>query len=248
MLTSELYLDMLGHSIHHPELIMLMQYLKLGVAHEPDLIGTVTMTNKKNRIYFVFTIKRMYKSDYGNPRSVYADNDRELILQEVTFNDDDSKNRKPSGIPVPYNLQIADSVDTIIQKLGKKPYEKSTDKYDYKIEYAYRFYKDEYRILVKLDDKLKLIWFRIWLMELAEKNKIELKKSLSKQNKNITTANAQLLIQQKEKAPVNQWKERMLAGDELFTDKNIAAATKIIEQFIDQLSEAVQQKKAVKFM
>ena len=246
MLTSQLYLDILGHSIHEPRLAALLDELKLGSAPEPNLIGISTLEDKKNGMYFDFTPKKSFEKKHGLPKSAFRDSSDELILLEVTFDNDFSKNKKPFTIPLPYNLQTADSADNIIQKLEKKPFEKSKSNHYDEIQHDYYFYKDEFKLLIKLDDKLNLLWLRLWLIDLSEKYKMDLKKSLAKQNKNLTSDNIQLLVEQKEKSPVRQWEKRMTDGDDLFTPKNIALSKKTLEQFIDQLTDACKQKNATK--
>ena len=246
MLTSQLYLDILGHSVHQPRFVAISNELKLGSAPEPDSFGISRIADKTNGIYFEFTPKKWYEKEYGFAKSTFVDSPEELILVEITFENNFSKNKKPFNIPLPYNLQSGDTAEIIIQKLGKKPYEKSKDHHYDEIQFNYYFYKDEFKVLIKLDDKLKLLWLRIWLIDLSTKYKIDLKKSLAKQNKNLTAKNIPLLIEQKEKSPVKLWEKRMNEGDDLFTHKNIALTKKALEQFIDQLSDASNEKKATK--
>lgn len=246
MLTSQLYLDILGHSIHEPRLVTLLDALKLGSAPEVNSIGVSTIEDIKNGLYFDFTRKRSFEKTYGQTKSAFTDSNDELILTENTFENDFAKNKKPFSIPLPYNLQIGDSADTIIQKLEKKPYEKSKSNHYDEVQHDYYFYKDEFKLLIKLDDKLNLLWLRLWLIDLSEKYKMDLKKSLAKQNKNLTSDNIQLLVEQKEKSPVRQWEKRMIDGDDLFTPKNISLSKKTLEQFIEQLTDAARQKNATK--
>lgn len=246
MLTSQLYLEILGHSIHEPRLVSLLEELNLGSVPEPNLMDIFTLEDKKNGMYFEFTPKYWFVKTHGLPKSAFRDSSDELILLEVTFENDFAQNKKPFPVPLPYNLQIGDSADTIIHKLEKKPFEKSKSNHYDESQHDYYFYKDEFKILIKLDDKLNMLWLRLWLIDLSEKYKMDLKKSLAKQNRNLTSDNIQLLEEQKEKSPVRLWEKRMTDCDNLFTSSNISLTKETLEQFIDQLSDATKQQNATK--
>lgn len=246
MLSPQLYLDILGHSILEPRLVALLHELKLDSAPEPNFLGISTLEDMKNGIYFDFTPKKRFVRTNGLPKSTFSDSDDELILLKLSFENDFANTGKSFIIPIPFNLQIGDSADIIIQKLAKKPFERSKSYYVDEIQHDYSFYKDEFKVFIKLDDKLNLLWLRLGLIDLSEKYKIDLKKSLARQNKNLTSDNIPLLEEQKEKTPVRQWEKRMNNGDDLFTPKYLALSTKTLEQYIDQLVDATRQKKATK--
>jgi hypothetical protein len=227
-------------------MIALLKDLKLGSPPEPNLIGISTLEDKKNGMYFEFTPKKFFEKTYGVPKSTFQDSSDELILLEVTFDNDFAKNKKLFEIPLPYHLQTGDSADRICQKLDKKPDEKSKSNHYDEIQHDYYFYKDDFKILIKLDCNLNLLWFRIGIINLSEKYKMKLKQSLSEQNKNLSSDNIPLVVKQKENSPVRQWEKRTNDGDSLHTPQNIALTKKIVEQFIDQLSDATQLRNATK--
>lgn len=125
MLTPQNYLNALGQSIHAQQIVSLFDLLKIDATQRENSISGEIIEDIKNGLYFGFIKKERFENIYGQIKSPLADSSDDLILTEITFDNDFARNKQPFRIPLPYNLKTGDSADTIIQKLDKKPYEKS---------------------------------------------------------------------------------------------------------------------------
>lgn len=236
-------IKLLGHSIESPKFINLIR--ELNLVYVEDFISYIYSNNNLG-IFIELTKKRIFENEYGVAKSSLTSDEDELIIKEVTFEPSYAIKNKLE-INLPYNLKIGDTIDEINQKLNKKPTEKSEIiSYGKLSGYSIIYFVGELRILIILDENKKFIWTRFWLIELSKKYAIVLKKSLAKQNKNLTIKNIELLIKQKEQFPSREWQRRMLAGDDELNAKDIESANIIFNQFIDNLRQATIEKKASK--
>ncbi len=244
METFDLHDRILGHSINNPEVKKFIDFFSLSFDVEND--WRIDYNNREKGVYFEFEHKDKFENEFGSPKSIYTKDKSELILKEISFENNYLEKKKDFDIQLPYNLKIGDSVDEIYQKIGKKPYEKDKGiSYD-KAEYNYYFKIGDKKILIKLDEFMKFVWIRFWLISLSEKYVDELKKSLAKQNKNLNVENLETITNLKTKTPTKNWEIRMNEGDDLFNQQNIEFAQKVLETFIDTICEATIQKKATK--
>ena len=244
METFDLHNRILGHSINNPEVKKFIEFFSLSLDVEND--WRIDYNNRAKGVYFEFEHKNKFENEFGNPKSSYTKDETELILKEISFENNYLEKRKDFDIQLPYNLKIGDSVEEIYEKIGKKPYEKDKGiSYD-KAEYNYYFKIDDKKILIKLDEFMKFVWIRFWLISLSEKYVDELKKSLAKQNKNLNVENLETIRNLKTKTPTKNWEIRMNEGDDVFNKKNIEFAQKVLETFIDTICEATIQKKGTK--
>jgi hypothetical protein len=244
METFDLHNRILGHSINNPEVKNYIDFLSLTLDYENN--WHISYNNREKGVYFEFEHKDKFENEFGSPKSFYTKDESELILKEVTFENNYLEKKKDFEIQLPYNLKIGDSVEEIYQKIGKKPYEKNKGTSYDKTEYNYYFKIDNIKILIKLDEFMKFVWIRFWLICLSEKYVDELKKSLAKQNKNLNVKNIETISNLKTKTPTKSWEIRMNEGDDMFKQKDIEFAQKVLETFIDTICEATVQKKATK--
>jgi len=229
-MTTSVLTDLLGKSILSEELNTFMK--KFGLPTDPeknlDYHGKAYDTssdNKKNGIYLNFDGYDRHKFEYGEPNSVSKKTNDELFLDEITIDNNFFKTKKPSVVELPFGLLLGDNQETVLQKLGKKPYDKSLTSYGH----CWWTQFDDFRILTALSPDFELIWVRIMKLTLDEKEKIKLKKYLSQQNKNIKSENNKRILEYSDKLPTVEWKRRKDEGDELFTDKGIAAVENLLK-------------------
>ncbi len=244
METFDLHDRILGYSINNPEVKKFIDFFSLTLDIEND--WSIDYNNREKGVYFVFEQKDKFENEFGSPKSIYTKDESELILKEISFENNYLEKRKDFDIKLPFNLKIGDSVDEIYQKIGKKPYEKDKGTSYDKAEYNYYFKIDDKKILIKLDEFMKFVWIRFWLISLSEKYVDELKKSLAKQNKNLNLENIETITNLKTKTPTKSWEIRMNEGDDIFNKEDIEFAQKVLETFIDTIYEATIQKKATK--
>lgn len=237
--------DLLGKSIVSKELNTFMK--KFGLPTNPkknlDYHGKVYDTSsdsKKNGIYLNFDGYDRHKLEYGEPDSVSKNPDDELFLDEITVDNNFLKTKKPSVVDLPFGLLLGDKQETVLHKLGKKPYDKSLTSYGH----CWWTQFDDFRILTALSPDFILIWVRIMKLTLDEKEKIKLKKYLSQQNKNIKPENNKKILAYLAKLPTIEWKRRKKEGDDSFTDKGIVAVESLLKDYLLKLTELTTQKKA----
>ena len=183
---------------------------------------------------------QIYTYNYDKPILPYKEESDELIVSEITIDNNYSKTKKESPIKLPFSLSLGDHKEIIFEKLKKKPYDKATNSYGH----AWWFKFDSYRILTALDKEHSLIWLRVSQLTRQEVEKEKLKKDLRRQNKNITAENINALMIFMDKIPTSKWKERMLQGDEIFTEDGIAKFEQLLEDFVNQLIKMIHKKNA----
>ncbi|WP_298507162.1 hypothetical protein [uncultured Maribacter sp.] len=191
-------------------------------------------------ISLTFIGNKMYSHNYGTPINTLDNDSDELIVSEITVDNNFVKNKEKSPIELPFSLELGDSKDLIFNKLKKKPYEKSNSSYGY--SWWFRF--DNFRILTALNEKYELIWLRVMKLDKYEIEKENLKKELRQQNKNIKTENIVLLSNFKSKLPTIEWTKRKLEGDDIFTNESINIIEKLLIDYINQLIKLTSKKNA----
>lgn len=237
--------DLLGKSILSEDLKSFMKkfYLPTNPKRQLDYQGNSYDTkseNKKLGIYLEFDGYKRYKLEYGEPIIILDNTKDELILNEITIDNEFVKSKKASVVDLPFELLLGDDQETVLQKLGKKPYEKSPNSYGF----CWWTQFDEFRILTALSPQSKLIWVRIMKLTLDEKEKIQLKKYLSQQNKNIKPEFIKRILEFSDKLPTAEWRKRKADGDNIFTYKGINEVEQLLTKYLQTLTEFTEQKKA----
>lgn len=238
----EKIISQLGCSIHSDELKAIVENLKLTLdpKFDYDWNGQILNAEAKCRD-FILTFRgyKRFKLEFGEARKIVDENDDELILVEIDF---DNWNGKLSrfSIGLPFGLVIGDTDDSVIQKIEKKPKEKSTADYGF----AWWFYFEDYRVLTALNKQKELIWLRIMLLDETKKKQIALKKELRNQRKNIIPKNAGEILALQGHLPTEGWRTRLHEGDTSFTEKGIAEVELVLKEYLDNLSRHTENKKA----
>lgn len=237
--------ELLGKSILSGDLKSFMTQFDLPTNPELhlDFSGNAYDTssdNKNNGIYLNFDGYTRYKPQYGEPSQRFENAKDELFLDEITIDNNFSKNRKPCPVELPFNLQFGDTREIVLQKLNKKPYDKSSTSYGY----CWWTLFDEFRILTAINPEYELIWVRIMKLTLDEKEKAKLKKYLSQQNKNIQPENSKKVLEYIDKLPTADWILRKEDGDELFTDEGITSVETLLKDYLLTLADLATKKKA----
>jgi hypothetical protein len=237
--------DLLGKSILSDDLKSFM--IKFDLPTNPvlrlDFSGNAYDTssdNKEKGIYLNFDGYTRYKPQYGEPSRRFDTSKDELFLDEITIDNGFIRNRKASPVELPFNLLFGDTQEIVIQKLNKKPYDKSLNSYGY----CWWTLFDEFRILTAISPDYELIWVRILKLTSGEKEKVKLKKYLSQQNKNINPENSEKILKYTDKLPTIDWKRRKEDGDELHTDKALTSVETLLKDYLHKLADMTTQKKA----
>lgn len=177
--------------------------------------------------------------DKAFPRPPFENPDDEvceLILEEIWLSD----NFKGS---FPFGLDFNGDNSNFLNQ--GKPYKKI--KYSEK-NYGNCFLRDKYQIEIQLNSDQTFGQLRVSLIANETRKYLRRKESLRIQNKNIKPESAGNLITFKNPTLISSWKLRMADGDDCFTDENIEATNTILNDFIDQMSIATQEKKASKVL
>lgn len=238
-MTPEIILDLLGHSIHHPAVEELFNFF--NISERPTAtetrhgISIPTLYNHPMGVYLSFTTAVGYENTYGSLKSKFTEDRFEVVLNEVYFGGE----KYPH--PFPFGILKDDDLDSISKKIGSKPWEKrAVDNIDWVCE----FLTADLKVLFRIKDKSKLVFIKAFPIDLAALKKIELRKSLKSQNKNISDNKKQELIALKNELPTIKWATDMQEGDDCFTPENIRESEKVFLEFIDQLITATTKKNA----
>lgn len=230
-------LDLFGHSIYHPDLDKILNNFDAICNDKSKLERYDSIKSKSTGVTFTFWSKEFYDYSVETPKSTYRlKNEHEVLLYEMTFT-----NKKGSNIIWPFGLNYGDHSDTVTNKIGVKPFSKSKN---YDNEHTWTYYNDKFEIMPVFDDKLNLMWLRIWAIKKSDKKKIELKENLKQQNKNISIVQIDKIIALKKSKPTSNWRHRLNEGDSIFNDSNIRESETILDSFIDNLAIATKSKKA----
>ena len=116
-------INLFGYSYYSNELNQIIQSLEIKYPENPFLsyegdIMMATASNPSKDIYLGFEgANYAYPAGFGNPKSIYGNDDEEIILMEVTI--------ESNIIDGVLGLKIGDSQEDVIKKVNKKPKEKS---------------------------------------------------------------------------------------------------------------------------
>jgi hypothetical protein len=230
-------LDLFGHSIYHPDLNKALNDFDAICKDKSKLERYDSIKSKSTGVTFTFWFKEFYDYSVETPKSTYRpENEDEVLLYEMTFT-----NKKGSNTIWPFGLNYRDHSDTVTNKIGVKPFSKSKN---YDNEHTWTYYNDKFEIMPVFDDKLNLMWLRIWALKKSDKKKIELKENLKQQNKNISIAHIDRITELKKSKPTSNWRNRLNEGDSFFNNSNILESEIILDNFIDNLVIATKSKKA----
>jgi hypothetical protein len=238
-------LEKLGHSIYNPELEETLRFFEIkerpaAVLQSWGGLSITGVSNPEIGIYFDFTTEMGYNSRYGEIKSRYTTEKYELILNEITFGDNSQYSYQ-----LPFDLTYNDDYKTIYKKIGGSLTSKSAA-VDDKGDIVYRFITTNYRIIIRQKNGKVIQFVRIFPLEIAEKKSIELKRSLKRQNANISDRNKEQILDLKQQLPTLDWTISMLEGDSCFTEKNIHDSQVLFNSFLAQLILAASKKDATK--
>ena len=232
----------LGHSIGSKTLADAMHELDLtttpstnGHTTASGEVYSVRSANAAKGVRLTFDGYRFYERRFGAPLARASDDEDELILVEIDFE------KTKSRMPWPFDLVAGDPADVVTKKIGKKPYERSSD-VPYGQAWWFRF--DEHRVLAALDKALRLTFLRFMRLELAEKEQVRLKAHLAALNRNIKPDNAKAVLTLGKALPTAKWRERMKGGDDAFTKAGIDEVAGMLEAYVATLAELTAKKSA----
>lgn len=242
---SEQLIDYLGYSIKSEPLEELIRELKIDTelrafhkSKNPKY--KIDLRNESNDIILIFDGYIRYKEEYGEPKIIIDSSGDELILAQIYFHNEDENATKPFSIELPFELKFKDSMENVINKIGKKPsLKQKTDK-----GFCLIFKMNEYELIVFLNESSKLIMLRIIKYGKREMEKIKLKQELSSQRKNLKPENSEKIQFLREELPTKDWRKRMREGDNIFTVKNIDGVELILLEYIEKISQYTKDKKA----
>lgn len=230
-------LDLFGHSIYNPDLDRTLIDFDAICKVKSKLERYDSLKSKSTGVTFTFWFKEFYERSVDTPKSTYRPkNEEEVLLYEMTFS-----KKEDSNVIWPFGLNFGDDSNTVTNKIGVKPFSKSKN---YDNEHTWTYYNDKFEIMPVFDDKLNLKWLRIWSLKKSDKKKIELKENLKQQNKNISIAQINKIIELKNSKPTSNWRHRLNEGDSIFNNSNILESEIILDSFIDNLIIAATSKKA----
>lgn len=231
-------LDLFGHSIYHPDIDKAFKDFDVKVNDKATLSRYDSLKSDSYGIIFTFFYKGFYEQNIRKPQSIFKPKDvDEVLLYEVTFDQ-----RKSTNFVMPYGLNIGDTTDVVISKIGQKPFSKSKNTDG---EHIWTFFNDLFEIMVAFDANLQLSWLRFIALSNSDRRKIEFKNNLKSQNRNISQNNTDKLLLLKKEKPTNNWMTRMNEGDLAFNKISIDEAAALIDTFIDDLIEATKSKNAL---
>jgi hypothetical protein len=227
-MTSEKIIELFGHSIKSANLSEIMEELKMDINPKFSIAWAKS----------TFESLSGFKREFGEP-VIITNSEDDLILSEIDIDSKYEETKELPSIPFPFNLSIKDDQNTVISKLGKKPFDKSKNTYGY----SWWFMFDEYRVLIALNFNFELIWVRIMKLSSEEKEKIRLKKHLSSQTKNIIPENSSNVLAFKNSLPTIDWRERKKHGDDIFTESAIENVEELLLNYITKVAEDTRNKK-----
>lgn len=230
-------LDLFGHSIYHPELDKTLKDFDAICKDKSKLERYDSIKSKSTGVTFTFWFKEFYDQMVDRPKSTYRPkNEDEVLLYEMTFS-----KKEGANVVWPFGLIFGDHSEAVTNKIGNKPFSKSKN---YDNENTWTYYNDKFEIMPVFDDKLNLIWLKIWAIKKADKKKIELKENLKQQNKNISIGLIDEIVELKKSKSTTTWRLRLKEGDSIFNESNILESEIILDNFIDNLVIATKSKKA----
>lgn len=230
-------IDLIGNSIYHPAIDKAFKDFDVEVIDKSKVDKYYSLKSTTYGITFTFWFKEFYEKQIRKPQSEFKPKgEHEVLLYEMTFTQAKNKN-----FIMPFGLNFGDTAETVISKIGKKPFSKSKNLDEQR---TWTFYNDLFEIMPVFDNSLRLSWLRIFGLDIADKKKIEFKNNLKLQDKNINQKNIEELLSLKLGKPTANWLKRMHDGDSLFNETNIRESADLLDNFINNLVDATKTKKA----
>lgn len=236
---AEEIIALMGKSVKHPEVQKVMAYYGLK---KPRLSGyeSVTAFSDKMGISIDFLPTESFETEYADSsitlKGNSADHDEpnmELLVECITF----EKNFKEG---LPYQLKFNESTEQLAE-LGK-PHQKEKNGDGYNCF----FLNGQHRILTSLAQDKTLRFLRIWPISNEIKKALKRKEMTARQSKNLKPEALPVFDSLNQQNPILLWKERRLAGDELFSDASLHASGLALDTFVDKIKTAMAERKANK--
>ena len=227
-------LDFFGHSIYHPDLVNALSQFGIKCKDKSKLGRYDSLKNDLNTITFSFWYKEFYDYQIGTPKSTYkSENEEEVILFEMTFSD--------KKVIFPFGIKVGDSSATVSTKIGQKPNSKSKNIDN---QHTWTYFTEYFEVMPVFNNNLELKWLRIWSIKKADKKKIELKKELRKQNKNITIENIEKLDLLIKSLPSAHWSNRKTSNEIDYSQGFLEESEIVLKSFIENILLATSKKNA----
>lgn len=239
--------ELIGSSINDPKVKDAMKFFALS---KPKLsgYGSVMVYGKKNKVSFEFRPRVIFEREYLVPPhnlvpdwSIDIDDlnpnseNMELYLQSVSFS-------KTFIEGLPFGLKANDTNDTY-SKLGK-----SYSKEKLLERYAWCFLSDKHQITIYLDNNKKFDRLSVYLIDNEIRKSQKRKETIKTQNKNIVPLLDEQIEFLKSQMPTILWKQRMIEGDEFFTNENLQQSETLLVNLLNSLQLATNEKKANKIL
>lgn len=238
------FANLLGHSMLSAEILSFIE--KHGISKELRIernaggyIYQAQSWKEGDEISISCIGNKMYSHNYGTAIHLMDEGSDELIVSQINVDNNFSKTRRKSPIQLPFFLELGDDKEVIYRKLKKKPFDKTATSYGH----ACWFKFESFKILTALNETHELIWLRVTKLTKYEIEKEILKKNLRRQNKNIRLENIDAVAIFADKLPTNKWKQRMLDGDERFTENGIAMLEQVLIDYLNQLKYLISKNK-----
>jgi hypothetical protein len=227
-----------GYSEFSPEMKQAFAYLHMPL-QQPDMsVCWRNYLSEKWDMELVFRAKNNFYLDYGPFKQAYTDSYDEAFLEEINFGNQKGNTNYP--FPLPFNLTFHDKPETVKGKMKIK----SSKTFDASYGRYFKSNTEDFQFVTGFDREDRLIWINVKLLELSFKRKRDLTKSIKRQNKNINPLHSKHLAELKGQYPTENWKNRMSEGDKIFNERNIQDTDYVLNDFIDHLIAATEQKKA----
>lgn len=187
-----------------------------------DYEGNVLDAEAKGTgVTMTFMGRLRYAQEYGPPLSRTSRDANELILTEIDF--------ARRGAALPYGLRFGDAQAVVVEKLGKKPREKSSTDYGT----AWWFYLATHRLIAAFDRARRLKFLRASCLDLAEQKRADAKRKAFVLR--APTA--------PKKRPTAAWTKRMKQGDTAFTAAAIAKADALLDAYVASITDLAKAQK-----
>ena len=198
-------------------------------------IGDKDYHNTKYTAKLSFKTITLYRHYYFEPKKVFTRSHEEAFFIGFSIGDFYGKPNFPFALP--YNLTFNDSYAEVKSKLKIR----SSKLKRIKTSSYCQFNFDHFSLLAyfSLDDKLIYLVFS--LFEKSTLDKKELQTSFKTLDKKIDPANTSLLTELKKVYPAFEWQNRLDQGDTTFTKAAIETTSKILSDYIDELTSATNK-------
>lgn len=230
-------IELIGHSIYHPDIDKIFRQLNIVIKDKSTIGRYDSLKSTTYGTTLTFWYKEFYEKQIRPAQSIFkSKEEHEVLLYELTFQQIDMQ-----GYILPFGLLFGDSTETVVGKLGQKPFSKSKN---FDGQSTWTFYTELFEIMPVFDQDMKLDWLRIWGIQSHDKKKIEFKNSLTLQNKNINQDRLWDLLELKNQKPTIRWTNCLQEGDVNFNEVCIKDSEKLLDRFIDELADISKSKKA----